>query len=241
MFKMFIFGAIVASYMYQLTGVKKVNFYLLTKQSVCESCYTILKPIDLIPVVSYVALRGKCRYCKKRIPISLLICEVLFGILFLIPILSFVQLNPLLYYFSIIFLIPLSIYDFHHFVIPNHVLIIMLVWSIYLFGITVEHFFYALFIILILHVLYFVSKGGLGYGDIKLFSLLSLILPVSHFILCFMFTFIFAGILTTLYVCITRNKIQKVPLVPFMTLAVIFVQLFQTQLNDYFLGGYYGY
>ncbi|KTT83604.1 prepilin peptidase [Mammaliicoccus sciuri] len=241
MFKMFIFGAIVASYMYQLTGVKKVNFYLLTKQSVCESCYTILKPIDLIPVVSYVALRGKCRYCKKRIPISLLICEVLFGILFLIPILSFVQLNPLLYYFSIIFLIPLSIYDFHHFVIPNHMLIIMLVWSIYLFGITVEHFFYALFIILILHVLYFVSKGGLGYGDIKLFSLLSLILPVSHFILCFMFTFIFAGILTTLYVCITRNKIQKVPLVPFMTLAVIFVQLFQTQLNDYFLGGYYGY
>lgn len=241
MFKMFIFGAIIASYMYQLTGVKKVNFYLLTKQSVCESCYTILKPIDLIPVVSYVALRGKCRYCKKRIPISLLICEVLFGILFLIPILSFVQLNPLLYYFSIIFLIPLSIYDFHHFVIPNHMLIIMLVCSIYLFGITVEHFFYALFIILILHVLYFVSKGGLGYGDIKLFSLLSLILPVSHFILCFMFTFIFAGILTTLYICITRNKIQKVPLVPFMTLAVIFVQLFQTQLNDYFLGGYYGY
>ncbi|WP_176698804.1 hypothetical protein [Mammaliicoccus sciuri] len=56
-----------------------------------------------------------------------------------------------------------------------------------------------------------------------------------------MFTFIFAGVLTTLYVCITRNKIQKVPLVPFMTLAVIFVQLFQTQLNDYFLGGYYGY
>ncbi|MCD8823623.1 prepilin peptidase [Mammaliicoccus sciuri] len=241
MFKMFIFGAIIASYMYQLTGVKKVNFHLLTKQSVCESCYTTLKPIDLIPVVSYVALRGKCRYCKKRIPISLLICEVLFGILFLIPILSFVQLNPLLYYFSIIFLIPLSIYDFHHFVIPNHMLIIMLVCSIYLFGITVEHFFYALFIILILHVLYFVSKGGLGYGDIKLFSLLSLILPVSHFILYFMFTFIFAGILTTLYVCITRNKIQKVQLVPFMTLAVIFVQLFQTQLNDYFLGGYYGY
>ncbi|WP_081289170.1 prepilin peptidase [Mammaliicoccus sciuri] len=157
MFKMFIFGAIIASYMYQLTGVKKVNFYLLTKQSVCESCYTTLKPIDLIPVVSYVALRGKCRYCKKRIPISLLICEVLFGILFLIPILSFVQLNPLLYYFSIIFIIPLSIYDFHHFVIPNHMLIIMLVCSIYLFGITVEHFFYALFIILILHVLYFVS------------------------------------------------------------------------------------
>lgn len=141
MFKMFIFGAIIASYMYQLTGVKKVNFHLLTKQSVCESCYTTLKPIDLIPVVSYVALLGKCRYCKKRIPISLLICEVLFGILFLIPILSFVQLNPLLYYFSIIFLIPLSIYDFHHFVIPNHMLIIMLVCSIYLFGITVEHFF----------------------------------------------------------------------------------------------------
>ncbi|UXV33417.1 prepilin peptidase [Mammaliicoccus sciuri] len=241
MFKMFIFGTIIASYMYQLTGVKKVNFHLLTKRSVCESCFTSLKPIDLIPIVSYLALRGKCRYCKKDIPISLLICEVLLGILFLIPILSTVQLNPLLYYFLIIFLIPLTIYDFHHFVIPNHMLIIMLVCSIYLFGITREQFFYALFIIMILHTLYFISRGGLGYGDIKLFSLLSLILTISHFILCFMFTFIFAGVLITLYVCITRNKIQKVPLVPFMTLAVIFVQLFQTQLNDYFLGGYYGY
>ncbi|MCY1029384.1 prepilin peptidase, partial [Mammaliicoccus sciuri] len=62
MFKMFIFGAIIASYIYQLTGVKKVNFYLLTKRSVCESCHTSLKPKDLIPIVSYVALRGKCRY-----------------------------------------------------------------------------------------------------------------------------------------------------------------------------------
>ncbi|MEB6195888.1 prepilin peptidase [Mammaliicoccus sciuri] len=241
MFKMFIFGAIIASYMYQLIGLKKVNFHLLTKRSACESCYTSLKPIDLIPIVSYVALCGKCRYCKKQIPISLLICEVLLGILFLIPILSIVQLNPLLYYFLIIFLIPLSIYDFHHFVIPNHMLIIMLICSIYLFDVTREQCIYALFIILILHVLYFVSRGGQGYGDIKLFSLLSLILTISHFILCFMFTFIFAGVLTTLYVCITSNKIQKVPLVPFMTLAVIFVQLFQTQLNDYFLGGYYGY
>ncbi|MGK4466770.1 prepilin peptidase [Mammaliicoccus sciuri] len=192
--------------MYQLTGVKKVNFHLLTKRSVCESCYTSLKPIDLIPIVSYVALRGKCRYCKRHIPISLLICEVLLGLLFLIPILSTVQLNPLLYYFLIIFLIPLSIYDFHHFVIPNHMLIIMLVCSIYLFGITHEQFFYALFIILILHTLYFISRGGLGYGDIKLFSLLSLILTISHFILCFMFTFIFAGVLITLYVCMYHTK-----------------------------------
>ena len=48
----------------------------------CESCDHKLGVLDLIPVFSYLFLRGSCRYCKVHIPIRLMIVELVTGVLF---------------------------------------------------------------------------------------------------------------------------------------------------------------
>ena len=52
--------------------------------SYCPNCNNKLGFLDLIPIISYVALRGKCRYCKQKIRPRYLILEILSGVLFII-------------------------------------------------------------------------------------------------------------------------------------------------------------
>jgi leader peptidase (prepilin peptidase)/N-methyltransferase len=56
---------------------------LLRPGSICPSCRTPLRALDLVPVASYLWLRGKCRYCRAPIPVRLLIVEATAGVAFL--------------------------------------------------------------------------------------------------------------------------------------------------------------
>ncbi len=49
----------------------------------CTYCNKKIFKRDLIPIISYLFLRGKCRFCHKKIPISYLICEIVGGLLFI--------------------------------------------------------------------------------------------------------------------------------------------------------------
>jgi len=49
----------------------------LTGRSVCDSCVRALRAWEVVPVVSWVILRGRCTRCRARIPVSLLVREVL--------------------------------------------------------------------------------------------------------------------------------------------------------------------
>ena len=53
-------------------------------RSVCTSCNEPLSYLDLIPVVSWIILKGRCRYCKNDISLSYIIIEVLTCILFIV-------------------------------------------------------------------------------------------------------------------------------------------------------------
>lgn len=54
------------------------------KHSFCPNCKHKLGLLDLIPIFSYILLGGKCRYCKKHIPIKYLLLEILSGVVFLL-------------------------------------------------------------------------------------------------------------------------------------------------------------
>lgn len=241
MFLFFLLGAILASYMYQLVSTSNINFKMFYSRSKCECCHNNILVKDLVPIVSYLYLRGKCRFCKSTIPFELFLCELLLGLLFLIPLSCDASFDTLLFYYLLIFLVPLSIYDACHFIIPNHILVVMVITTFMLFDISIRHISVSIFIILLLNCLYFVSNGGIGYGDIKLFGLLSFLLSASQFLLTFMFTFIIAGIFTLIYMCVSKKQFKKVPLVPFITIATLLVLILNHQLNYYFLGGSYGH
>ena len=54
------------------------------KRSYCPNCNHKLSFFDMIPVLSYILLGGKCRYCKKKIRVRYICLEILTGIVFLL-------------------------------------------------------------------------------------------------------------------------------------------------------------
>ncbi|MCX6735098.1 MAG: prepilin peptidase [Candidatus Peregrinibacteria bacterium] len=96
----FILGSAIGSFIsvviYRLQAKKKG---IIAGHSMCPSCKKQLKWKHLIPIFSWLFLRGKCAYCNKKISVHYLLLEVLTGTLFLV---SFIHWNFLISIPSII-------------------------------------------------------------------------------------------------------------------------------------------
>ena len=79
---MFAIGASVGSFVNVAADRLPVGQSIFRPPSTCSTCRTRLRPIDLIPVASYLWLRGSCRYCGTAIPARLPIVEAATGLLF---------------------------------------------------------------------------------------------------------------------------------------------------------------
>lgn len=131
----FIFGLIVGSFLncviYRLQTDEKVGGM---SRSHCVKCGHILRWYDLIPVLSFLMLRGKCRYCKKPISIQYPFVEIATGAMFLlifnfqftifnqslINLQGFAQLSYL--WIITCFLIVIFVYDLKHYLILDKVI-----------------------------------------------------------------------------------------------------------------------
>ena len=80
----FIMGTVFGSFLTLATYRIPLNQNITHEHSYCPSCKHKLNILDLIPVLSYVFLGGKCRYCKKKIGSRYFIIETLTGISFVI-------------------------------------------------------------------------------------------------------------------------------------------------------------
>lgn len=78
----FILGTVLASFITCTAGRVLAGEDWTRGFSHCDTCGHQLGTADLFPVVSYIALRGKCRYCGAKVPIRCLISEVLLGVVF---------------------------------------------------------------------------------------------------------------------------------------------------------------
>lgn len=79
------------------------------EHSFCPNCHHKLGVFDLIPIWSYLALKGKCRYCGEKVRIRYLLLEVFSGIVFVIAYFSlhvqniFLEINKIIYFFAFVF------------------------------------------------------------------------------------------------------------------------------------------
>lgn len=147
----FLFGAALGSFINVVADRYNTGLPFLKGRSICFACGARLKARDLSPVFSFLFLRGRCRYCGSKIPVSAFIVEILMGVLSLLAALKsgilslsfipyslfFIQTNFSLtlttYYllltsiFAVILLI--SVYDLKHFIIPDSFLIFLFFFS----------------------------------------------------------------------------------------------------------------
>ena len=168
----FIIGLIIGSFLnviiYRLPKGKSI----ITPPSHCPKCGTRLKVIDLIPVLSYLETRGKCRYCNTKISIQYPIVELLTGFFFLAAYLKFgISVQLFIYLLLISALIAVTVIDYKYMIIPNKItyplIVISLLSAIIFDYITI---FQSLLGIVIpsalLLIVAFIFKGGMGMGDV---------------------------------------------------------------------------
>jgi prepilin signal peptidase PulO-like enzyme (type II secretory pathway) len=215
-------------------------------RSMCSHCHHVLASKDLVPVLSWLLLKGKCRYCGKPIPDSPLV-EVSTAILFVVsyiwwPVaLSSSQLIIfILWLLLLVGFMVLIVYDLRWLLLPNKVIyplsavalfqaviiianaphplssIINTFWAIVIGG----GFFYLLFQ---------VSDGKwIGGGDVKLGWLLGLIVATPMRSLLLIFIASVGGSLVSLPLLwsghLKRNS--TIPFGPFLIISAIIVQLF---------------
>lgn len=233
MMGIFIIGTLMGSFMLCLVEEQQCIF----RRSCCDHCGGQLRWFELIPIISFVVQRGRCRRCLELLDSRYVIVELTSGLLFLLSDLTF-GLQP----FSaalIAFLIPLAVYDTQHFKIPNHVLLLMAALFVMINGrllLDADHLLSVIVVTLLLHLFYFLT-ASIGYGDIKLLVLLALFMPWPFFIMVFMLTYITGGAAAIIFLCY-KEHLKKVPLVPFITLSSLITLMYFPSLYLIYFGGF---
>jgi len=116
----FVFGSIIGSFLNVLI-LRYGNLFRSSQRSICFSCGHPLNFLDLIPLVSFFALGGKCRYCKSSLSIQYPLVEFLTAITFLFIYLKigFFNVNLFFYLFVWSIFIAILVYDLNHKIIPD--------------------------------------------------------------------------------------------------------------------------
>lgn len=154
----------------------------ILSRSHCMKCGYKLAWYDLVPVFSYLFLKGRCRKCGSKISIQYPLVELINGVLWVLIFLHYgFQLNSVMYCVLISILIVISVIDFRTYEIPpvlNGIIgvlgIIQVIinkdnWLNYVIG------FFSVSVFLL--ILYYVSKGrAIGGGDVKLMAVAGLVL-----------------------------------------------------------------
>jgi leader peptidase (prepilin peptidase) / N-methyltransferase len=180
------FGLIIGSflnvYIYRFHTGKS-----LQGKSHCLSCGTGLKVYELVPLLSYLCLRGRCRTCCSVIPSRYFLVELLTGVLFVGVLLIATDLfTLLLMWATVAVLVVIAVYDLYHLIIPDELVATLLAAALVFKGYELvltadaSSFMYdllaALAGALFFFVLWYASKGRwIGFGDVKLAVPLGLI------------------------------------------------------------------
>lgn len=239
----FILGLVFGSF-YNVVGFRlsTEGSLIKPKQSYCPNCRHTLHIKDLVPIFSYVFLKGKCRYCGKKISIFYPAVELFTGILFAVCYYSFgfsydLGIALLLVsYFSIVI-----VSDLNYYIIPDQVTIAMgiliIIVNILKYGFigSLEYLLYGFIMFLFMYLVgiignFIFKQEALGGGDIKLLFVLGLTLPLM---LSF-FGIVLATVLAfpiSLYFVI-KHKDKIIPFGPFLIAAFLLLFLFKIDVKE---------
>ena len=205
----FLVGTILASFL-GLVIDRFPEQSIVFPASHCDSCQTRLRPLDLIPIVSQIFNRFRCRYCKARYPVWYALFELCLGLLFLAFSCSFLTLGQII---LITTGLTLSIYDLRH---QEYPLIVWLIFHLILMACCNWNLAMAFF--LILGIIAHVIDIRIGAGDFLFLASCALIFSLTEMLILIQFAST-TGILAFL---LLKQK-ERLPFVPFLLLATCMI------------------
>ena len=201
----FLVGTILASFL-GLVIDRFPEKSIVFPASHCDSCQTRLRPLDLIPIVSQVVHRFRCRYCKVNYPFWYAFFELGLGLLFLAFSYDFLTLGQII---LISAGLTLGIYDFRH---EEYPLIVWLVFHLILMVCSSWNLTMAFFLILGI-IAHFIDIR-IGAGDFLFLASCALVFSLTEILILIQFAST-TGILAFLLL----KKKERLPFVPFLLLA----------------------
>ena len=209
----FLIGSILASFL-GLVIDRFPEQSIIRPASRCDSCQTRLRPLDLIPIVSQVFNRFRCRYCKIRYPIWYALFELGLGLLFLAWSWGWISLGQVI---LITAGLTLGIYDFLH---QEYPLLVWLTFHLVLMACSgwnlVMVFFLALGI-----MAHFIDIR-MGAGDFLFLASCALVFSVTELLILIQF-----ASATGILVFLLQKKKERLPFVPFLLLAATIIIFYQ--------------
>jgi len=246
----FIIGLFTGSFLNVLVDRLPRGESIIKGRSHCEKCKENLRWYDLIPLLSFIFLKGKCRYCKASLSFYYPTVELATGTLFALtaffvfhdlqfPISSqfsidFQLLASLTYYlFMTSSLIVVFFADLKYGIIPDKIIFPAILVSV-LYLLTISHkllainLFSAVGACLFFLLLFLITRGkGMGFGDVKFAFLMGLILGLPNIIVSLYIAFLTGAVIGCILIVWRKKKLKGavIPFGPFLVLGT-FAALF---------------
>lgn len=238
---LFLFGSILGSF-YNVVGLRvPENQSIVKPRSHCKHCKHTLSYLELIPILSYVFLGGKCRRCKESVSALYPAVELLTGTLFAAAPLILGWTSELIVAWTLVSLmVIIFVSDYKYMIIPNKIL--------FLFGVilTAERILIPLspwwdslvggvlgFLLLLFIAV--ISKGGMGGGDIKLYSVIGIALGVKLVLLSFFLATLFGAFLGGIGMLLgVVKKGKPIPFGPFIGMGTLIAYFYGNELIEWY-------
>ena len=239
----FFFGLLIGSFLNVCIWRLPREESIIRPGSHCPACSTVLGARDLVPVLSWLFLRGKCRFCGEKISARYPSVELLTGGLFLACYLHYgltPELVAALVFSS--FMVAITFIDLDHQIILDGMLALLAIcglglqlwtgsvgWVSMLIGAFVGGG-----LLLLLAIL---SRGGMGGGDVKFAAALGFWLGWPGILLGLFLGFVLGGLISLLLLVTgLRGRKDFIPFGPFIAIGAWIALLYGRRILDWYLG-----
>lgn len=219
---------------------------IVSPPSSCTSCKNRIKWYDNIPLLSYILLKGKCRFCGSKISIRYPLVELLAAIMAVLIYLKF-GLTAKLGFFLIYSycLLVLSFIDLDFFIIPDYINIFLLVFGIF-FSIFQGHivssiiggaFGFVLFWTIAVAFSKILKQEALGFGDVKLLGVIGIWIGIVGVVYTIFFASFLGSVVGIGLIIVSKKNLKtKIPFGPFLALSAFSYIFFGKALMHFFYG-----
>ena len=235
----FLYGIVIGSFLnvciYRIPGKENI-----ASRSHCMSCGRKLHWYDMVPIFSYVCLRGRCRQCGAKISIQYPLIEALNGVLYVIVFMANgFTFSSVLYCLMTSALIVITVIDERTYTIPVTFTLFLgligIVMTVYDWRHMISHIVGALVVSLFLYALYYFSSGqAIGGGDIKLMASAGLILGWKNIILAFLLACILGSVIHLIRMKVSKKN-NLLAMGPYLSLGIFIAALWGNHFWNWYM------
>jgi prepilin signal peptidase PulO-like enzyme (type II secretory pathway) len=254
-FWIFLVGVCIGSFLNVAVFRTHEDESMVRGRSKCQSCEVPIGAKDLVPVLSYLRLKGRCRICKSVISWQYPVVELATGLLFLVMYLTsdwniayelgLQDMTVLLFrnFVFVSYLVIIFVYDLRHMLILDRftlpAMIFALIanlwigvvpaWSVLVGGLVLGGFFWLQFQI---------SKGvWVGGGDIRLGALMGFMLGLEQGLVALLLAYVLGAIAGVIMI-VSKKATRKTPIPfgTFLTIATVITLIMGQPMIDWYLG-----